>query len=240
NKSSNYSDSSSSSRRSSSRGLGMDVLSSESASNIAAKELVTRSVISGYPVRFDFIEDVTCITYIEFDPKKTFRRTTTIVEELKNRSTLVPTSPSGTVYKHVNVWVGDKGAGLPTSIRSGLIEFRVEKSWIKDENINKSLITLQRYDEDWQPLYTEIAREDNNYIYFKAKTPGYSFFAITEYTGQSGNEEENRGITLGGLGGNIEKGSRIKNPMGTARIFMAVSLPLFMILVGYCLFKKKI
>ena len=229
----------------------MDLIPSESASNIAFKELVTRSIISGYPVRFDFVENATCITYIEFDPKKTFRRTTTVVEELKNRSTLVPTSPLGTVYKNVNVWVGDKGAGLPISIRSGFIEFRVEKSWIKDKSINESLITLQWYDEEnWQPLNTEKTREDENYVYFKAKTPGYSFFAITEYVEQIGNREDISGIhgtlrNLGGEGrgalkGSTEKKSMIKDPMGTARIFMAFSLPLFMILAGYCLLKKKI
>jgi len=193
--------------------------------------------MGGYPVRFDFVEGVTCITYIEFDPKKTFRRTTTVVEELENKSTLVPTLPSGTVYKHVNIWVGDKGAGLPTSIRSGLIEFKVEKSWIKDKNIGESLIALQRYDKDWQPLYTEKVREDEKYVYFKAETPGYSFFAITEYAGQNGNKEER----VAALKENAETGiSRIKNPMGAARILMAVSLPLFMIFAGYCVLKKKI
>ncbi|RXA20948.1 PGF-pre-PGF domain-containing protein [Methanosarcina sp. MSH10X1] len=228
----------------------MNLVSSEDVSNIAVKELATRSVMSGYPVKFDFVENVTCITYIKFDPKKTFRRTTTIVEELKSQSTLVPTSPSGTVYKHVNIWIGDKGAGLPTSIRNGLIEFKVEKSWIKDESINETLITLQRYDEDWQPLYTEKVREDDSYVYFEAETPGYSFFAITEY---AGNGKEIRGAnkiheTLRSFGsegraalyGNAGENSRIKNPMGTARVFMAISLPLFMIIAGYCVLKKKI
>ncbi len=238
---------SSSSGSSSSSGWGMNLVSSEDASNIAAKELATRSVISGYPVKFDFVEGVTCVTYIKFDPKKTFRRTTTVVEELKNKSTLVPTTPQGKVYKHVNVWVGDKGAGLPTSIRNGLIEFKVEKSWIKDENINETLITLQRYDEDWQPLYTEKVREDKNYVYFEAETPGYSFFAITEYEGsgeiQGANKIPLRSIGSEGraaMSGNAGGDSRIKDPMGAARIFMAISLPLFMIIAGYCVLKKKI
>ena len=115
---------------------------------------------------------------------RTFRKTTTIVEVLKNKSTLVPELPAGRIYKHVNVWVGNKGAGLPTSLKNGFIEFRVEKAWIEDNNVNESLITLQWYDKGWQPLYTEKVREDENYVYFKAETPGFSFFAITEYAGQ--------------------------------------------------------
>ncbi|WP_054865212.1 PGF-pre-PGF domain-containing protein [Methanosarcina barkeri] len=163
----------------------MNLVSSEPVTNIAAQELSTMSIVSGYPVQFDFTKNATCIVNIEFDPKKTFRKTTTVVEELKNRSTLVQTSPEGTVYKYANIWVGDRGAGLPTSINSGFVEFKVEKAWIKDNNINETQVVLQRYDSDWQPLYTEKVGEDDNYIYFKSETPGYSFFAITEYTGQN-------------------------------------------------------
>jgi len=94
--------------------------------------------------------------------------------------------------------------------------------------------------------------EDDNYIYFKSETPGYSFFAITEYTGQNLMKISGAGKiqeTLRNLGsegkaalyGNAgNNSSRIKNPMGTARILMAISLPLFMLLVGYGIFKKKI
>ncbi|HNW38760.1 MAG TPA: PGF-pre-PGF domain-containing protein [Methanosarcina vacuolata] len=180
------------------------------------------------------------------------RKTTTVVEELKNRSALVPTSPEGTAYKYVNIWVGDRGAGLPTSIKSGFVEFKVEKAWIKDNNISEAQVVLQRYDNNWQPLYTEKVGEDENYIYFKSETPGYSFFAITEYTGQNimkingaGKIQETlrnlgtegRAVLYGSAG---NESSMIKNPMGAARILMAISLPLFMLLVGYGIFKKKI
>ena len=236
----------------SSSNSGMTLVSSEPATNIAVRELATESIISGYPVQFNFAKNATCIVKIEFDPKKTFRKTTTVVEELKNRSTLVPTSPEGTAYKYVNIWVGDRGAGLPTSIKSGFVEFKVEKAWIKDNNISEAQVVLQRYDNNWQPLYTEKVGEDENYIYFKSETPGYSFFAITEYTGQNimkingaGKIQETlrnlgtegRAVLYGSAG---NESSMIKNPMGAARILMAISLPLFMLLVGYGIFKKKI
>ena len=236
---------------SSSSSSGSGVVSREPATNIYAKELVTRSIMGGYPVRFDFVENVTCITYIEFDPIMTFKKTTTIAEVLKNRSVLVPKSSPGKIYKYVNIWVGNKGAGLPTSLKNGFVGFKVEKAWIEDKNINESLVTLQLYDKGWQPLHTEKVREDDNYVYFKAETPGYSSFAITEYSGQE-EKEEIRGaekiqeMLLGDegkatLNGSAGKGnSRIKNPMGVARILITISLPLFMIVVGYCMLKKKI
>jgi clumping factor A len=238
----NVSSNSSSNSSSSSSYEGMALVSSEPGSNIAAKELSIMNVMAGYPVRFDFVKNVTCITYIEFNPKKTFRQTTTAVEELKNKSALVPTLPPGKIYKNVNIWVGDKGAGLPTSLENGSVDFKVNKTWIEENNVSEAMITLQRYDKEWQPLSTEKVGEDKNYVYFKAKTPGYSFFAITEYTEQNGNSngipaEDKITETLKNLGaGN----SIIKYPMRAARIIMTISLPLFMIIAGYCVLKKKI
>ncbi len=220
----------------------------EPASNIAVKELATRHVISGYPVRFDFVENVTDVTGIGFDPKKTFRKTTTIVEMLKGNSTLVSTIPPGKVYKYLNIWVGEKGAGLPTSLKNGYVEFKVEKTWIKKNNVSESQITLQWNDKSWEPLYTEKVGEDESYVYFKSKVTGFSFFAITEYADgkvqSEGVHETLIKLKSEGelaLSANAEKGSSIiKDPKGKAKILMAVSLPLFMIGVGYSVWKKKI
>ncbi|RXA20419.1 PGF-pre-PGF domain-containing protein [Methanosarcina sp. MSH10X1] len=239
--------------RSSGSSGGGGTASKEPASNVDVKELSTRHVINSYHVKFDFIENVTCVTYIEFDPKKTFRRTTTIVEVLKNKSVFVPELPLGRIYKHMNIWVGDEGAGLPGSFKNGVIEFRVGKAWIKENNVNQSLIALQWYDKSWRSLYTEKVREDRNYVYFKAETPGFSCFAITEYIVDEKSSQETEGEgklqeTLknwngrkaGNLNGSVEESGLIKNPMGKAKILMAISLPLFMIFVEYFILKKKI
>jgi|GEM_PF-973155 len=162
--------------------MGIDAI--EPATNIYAKELAIRNVVGGYPVRFDFVDNATCITDIEFDPMRTFRKTTTTAQVLKDISVFVPEPPTGKIYQHINIWVGCKGAGLPTSLKNGLVGFKVEKAWIKDNNVNESLITLQWYNKSWEPLDTKKVGEDNNYVYFKSKTPGFSCFAITENTGK--------------------------------------------------------
>ncbi|OEU43734.1 hypothetical protein BGV40_02470 [Methanosarcina sp. Ant1] len=157
--------------------MGIDII--EPANNIYSRELVTRNVMGGYPVRFDFVENATLITYIEFDPLKTFRKTTTSAVVLKDMSVFVPEIPTGRVYQYTDIFVGDKGAGLPTSLKNGLVGFKVEKAWIRNNDVNESLVTLQWYNNSWEPLYTEKVGEDNNYIYFKSNTPGFSFFSIT-------------------------------------------------------------
>jgi PGF-pre-PGF domain-containing protein len=242
------------SSNSSSSSSGMDLVSSEPASNIYSKELVTRSIMGGYPVRFDFVENVTCITHVEFDSMKTFRKTTTVAEVLKNKSVFVPEPPTGRIYEYVNIWIGDKGAGLPTSLKNGFVGFKVEKARINDSNVNESLITLQWYNQGWHPLYTEKVGEDTNYIYFRSEVSAFSCFAITEYAGQKESKKEisiaeqlqEALISLGNKGdpitiGSAKKGnSRIENPMGLAKILMAISLPLFIGIAGYCILKKKI
>ncbi len=237
----NDSSDSSSDSSSSSSGSGLAVISSEPSSNIAVKEYSTMNVMSGYPVKFDFVENSTCITYIKFDPTKTFRQTTAIVEELKNTSALASTPPPGKIYKNVDIWVGE-GAGLPSSLKDGSVGFRVEKSWIKEQNISDSRITLQRYDNGWKSLSTEKVGEDENYVYFEAETPGYSCFAITDSTGQSedGNKtlvEQEITKTLKTLEAN---NSMIQNPMRAGRIVMSVSFPLFLAIAGYFVVKRKI
>ncbi|HEY3360923.1 MAG TPA: PGF-pre-PGF domain-containing protein [Methanosarcina sp.] len=226
---------------SSSNTSGIEFYYKEPASNVIAKELTTRNIVNGNHVRYDFKENNTCITYVEFDAERTFLKTTTTVEELKNKSIFVSKNPLGRLYKYVNVWIGDKGAGLPTSLKNGLVGFKVEKAWIKENNVNESLITLQWYNNDWEPLYTKKVGEDNNYAYFESKTPGFSSFAITEYTVQNGNKDEILGEdqiqeTLKNIGA---RDGLINNPMRVARIIMTISLPLFIIIAGYFVVRKN-
>lgn len=246
------SSSSSSSKSSSSSGGSGSIYSMEPAKNVASKELATRNVVSGSHIRYDFSQNSTCIMYIEYDALRTFQRTTTVVEELNNKSIFVPERPSGGVYKYVDVWVGDKLGGLPESIANGLVGFRVEKSWIKDNNVNESLITLQWYNKSWEPLYTKKVGEDDNYSYFTSAAPGFSFFAITEYTGQNDKNGTQIGAKLqdtflgsleskgnAALNGSLNN-SKAQAAKGAAKIVMALALPLFLILVGYLVFKKRI
>ena len=167
----------------------MDIFLCEPADNIRVKELAVRNIMGGCHVIFDFSENATCIKYIEFDPLMTFRKTIATAAVLKDISVFVQEPPVGRIYQYTDIFIGDKGAGTPNSFKNGLVGFKVEKAWIKDNKVNESLVTLQWYNNNsWESLYTEKVGEDNNYVYFKSGTPGFSCFAITEYTGK---EDEN-------------------------------------------------
>jgi PGF-pre-PGF domain-containing protein len=154
--------------------------SPEPSKNVEVKELSQTFITSGNPAKFDFTKNATSIVYVSFDAKKTAGKTTTIVETLKGKSALVSELPSNEVYKSLNIWVGDGGFGTSQNIENSVVCFKVEKSWIQNKNIDRSSITLNRYsDKKWNQLPTSLYGEDERYLYFTAKTPGFSPFAIT-------------------------------------------------------------
>jgi S-layer protein (TIGR01567 family) len=154
--------------------------SPESAKNVEVKELSQIFITNGNHVIFDFPKNVTAIVYLGFDSKKTAGKTTTIVEMLKNQSTLTPEAPEGEVYTYLNIWVGNNGYATSNNIENATVCFRVKKSWIEDKDIEKSSIILNRYNNTkWNALQTILLSEDDKYLYFKAETPGFSPFVIT-------------------------------------------------------------
>ena len=154
--------------------------SPEPAKNVEVKELSQAFITSGKPVKFDFAKNATCVVYLSFDAKKTFGKTTTIAEMLKGKSALVSELPSGEVYKSFNVWVGNGGVASSKNIENPVVCFKVEKSWIQDKKIDQASITLNRYnDKKWEQLPVSLSGEDDKFLYFTAKTPGFSSFAIT-------------------------------------------------------------
>lgn len=170
-----------SSHSSSNGGSGGAGGSPEPAKNIAAREISQVFIAKGNPVEFDFPMNATAIVNISFDPEKTAGKTTTIVEMLRNESSLTPDAPEDEVYNYLNIWVGNGGYGNDeNNLENASICFRVEKSWTEDQNINRNSIILNRYsDKKWNELPTTLLGEDGKYLYFTAKTPGFASFAIT-------------------------------------------------------------
>jgi len=154
--------------------------SPESSRNVQVKELSQAFITNGKTVKFDFTKNATCVVYVSFDSTKTFGKTTTIAEMLKGKSTLVPELPSEEVYKSFNIWVGNGGVAASKNIENPVVCFKVEKSWIKDKMIDQDSIILNRYSEKkWEQSPVNLSGEDDKFLYFTAKTSGFSSFAIT-------------------------------------------------------------
>jgi PGF-pre-PGF domain-containing protein len=157
--------------------------SPEPQSNVEVKELSQTFIASEKSVKFDFPRNATPIVYVSFDSKKTTGKITATVEMLENKSTLTSYTPTDKVYKYLNIWVGNGGFGDSDNIANAIISFKVEKSWVQDMKIDKLLIILNKYSgKKWNSLPTNLSGEDDTYLYFTAKTPGFSPFAISGKT----------------------------------------------------------
>lgn len=81
----------------------------------------------------------------------------------------------GIAYGYINI----TATNLTDVNVTAKIEFRVNKSWIADENVNETTIKLNRYNGNWTALPTSKINEDNASVYFEAETYGFSIFAVS-------------------------------------------------------------
>lgn len=99
------------------------------------------------------------------------------IEKLSEQPADVATAVPGNVYKYISV---TKKNLDDENIETGKIKFKVGKSWITDNNVDADTIALYRYAQDeWNELSTSKVSEDDDYIYYEAETPGFSYFAIS-------------------------------------------------------------
>jgi PGF-pre-PGF domain-containing protein len=80
------------------------------------------------------------------------------------------------VFKYLQVSTSLK----EKQIEKASIKFRVEKLWIALNEIEKTSIALQQYDnEGWRELPTVMLEEDEEAYYFQASARHFSYFAVT-------------------------------------------------------------
>ncbi|MDW7731771.1 MAG: PGF-pre-PGF domain-containing protein [Methanolobus sp.] len=152
----------------------------EDNENIAFKDVLSVYAGKDETVDFDFNDEKNDIDYIRYLSLKNAGKITVTIEVLKNTSTFSNSSAPGTVYRNINIWVGKTGYATEDNIKDPEIGFRVDREWILDNEIDPSSIGLYRYSSGiWDALSTERSGSDDDYLYFEAKTPGFSPFAIT-------------------------------------------------------------
>jgi methanogen extracellular protein (TIGR04279 family)/PGF-pre-PGF domain-containing protein len=157
-----------------------EITSPEPVKNVKAKEFCYQYISKGKKICYSFVQKVTAIDYVKFDSKKEGGKVITIVEKLKGKSSLTNSEPKGKVYENVNIWVGDGKFANSQNIGNASVGFRVNNDWIVENHINTNSIVLQHFsDNKWTPLPTKEIKRDAKCIYFEAKTPGFSPFAIT-------------------------------------------------------------
>ncbi|WP_256621750.1 PGF-pre-PGF domain-containing protein [Methanolobus chelungpuianus] len=150
----------------------------EKNENIELKDYSIKYVLKDTETLFEFAKEGNSVISLGYTASLNGGQTKTVIEMLKGTSTLVNKAAPGTVYKNVNIWVGDGKA--PAMLSDARIMFRVEKSWLSENRIDPANIRMCRYNSgSWAQLPTSMTGEDDTYVYYLARTPGFSAFAIS-------------------------------------------------------------
>ncbi|TQD25168.1 PGF-pre-PGF domain-containing protein [Methanolobus vulcani] len=175
---SSSSSSSTTSSSSSSGGGGAPLTSGEEFDNIDFKDYSLESVVRDVETTFSFYKENNSIVSLSFTSELNGGQVKAVIEVLKDTSSQVKSVAPGDVYKNMNIDL-DSNLGDDV-IGDRVINFKVEKVWVEENNINVSFITLCRYNSGgWDMLSTEAMEEDDGYYYFTSTTPGFSPFAIS-------------------------------------------------------------
>ncbi|WP_406662124.1 PGF-pre-PGF domain-containing protein [Methanolobus sp. ZRKC3] len=179
---SSSSGSSSGTRVSVSQGQDPEIVKSTTSSTIR--------VIDGAEIEYDFSDGETPVLGISFDAKSYEGLVVAKVQVLSDSPEGVP-SPSGNSYQLMSIDVGSEGTISKDNAENILIHFEVSKEWVEENNIDVSTIRMTRYNaEQWQDLPTTQVREDSEFIYFTAETPGFSIFRVVgDEVGETVNQE---------------------------------------------------
>ncbi len=84
--------------------------------------------------------------------------------------------PEGQIYQYVSVSTTGIAADKIAKLS---VHFKVNKEWLRGNNLDKNTVTLRRLSGTWTELPTEIIGEGLSSVYYVAQSPGFSVFAIT-------------------------------------------------------------
>jgi len=132
------------------------------------------SIPAGTTGNFSF--ETTPITEINVEVKNAVTNAQITVTKTDTAPSTVSIAAPGNVYAYFNI---EKINLADANVNKITINFKVEKSWITNNNIDVNTITMNRYvNGAWTPITTKLV-SSNGYYYFEAESPGLSVFAVT-------------------------------------------------------------
>ncbi|QDA31729.1 PGF-pre-PGF domain-containing protein [Thermococcus indicus] len=64
------------------------------------------------------------------------------------------------------------------SVENVTIKFRVSKEWLRENNVSREEVLLIHRENGWVEYRPNLEREDRRYVYYRAKVPSLSLFAV--------------------------------------------------------------
>jgi PGF-pre-PGF domain-containing protein len=156
-------------------GGGGGIAPSEDINNIERREVREMDILSRTASTYVF-RSADPVMIVAFESSTSENAVPVAVEILKNRSKNIKEDAPGKLYKYFNVFVGT--GGFSKKVSKGVIAYRVNNSWLKENNIDPADISLYKWQGTWVKLDTEIAENRSNYTYYASLTGNFSSFAI--------------------------------------------------------------
>ncbi|AAM05893.1 TPA: PGF-pre-PGF domain-containing protein [Methanosarcina acetivorans] len=157
--------------------------SAEPAENFWAVE-ASQEDVSDSKIESILGNSETGITEIVFEPWKYSTRIPSGYERFEEEASAIDSeqedepedeldyavSPGFEISQSMNLLAGSEEFENSGNINKAVIEFRVSKSWIEENNADISTVVLKRFtDESWTSFETAIAGEDGEYYFFEAE-----------------------------------------------------------------------
>lgn len=112
-----------------------------------------------------------------------------------------PDGLKGSVYQYISAQLSGM---TDEQIKEADFSFHVPTAWLKAEELLPTELALWRYHNGaWEELPTTIANEEGGWIYYQARTPGFSSFAIAEGTAENGVKDS------GNINSDIDTGTAV-------------------------------
>jgi PGF-pre-PGF domain-containing protein len=155
----------------------------------ASKGTVIKKIEAGSSGTAVFdLEDTGYISEITLHSKETVFNAKVVAEVVDKKPYATMPDPLGSVLSYLKI---TKSGITNTQLEKAEINFQVPVSWLKENDISQDTVLLQRdATSKWETLETMYLSEDDEFAYYSAVTPGFSYFVITGDSGSGYVEPE--------------------------------------------------
>ncbi len=185
-------------------------------------------------------EEKSPITQVSITPNTDAQNVQLIIKQLSAKPDNTQ-EPDYTAYNYINITplnIND------TTIKNAKIRFKVNRSWVVNNNVDMDKVYLLRYKNNkWERLNTNRKSSTSTVVFYEATTPGFSTFAITgekkTLTEQTTEEVNVTNITenvTDKIQTNITDITDYAEENG--HDYRAIVLVLFVLVVGYLVYRK--
>jgi PGF-pre-PGF domain-containing protein/PGF-CTERM protein len=132
-----------------------------------------------------FEESKSGVSEVKIEVKNTVSDVHVTVQKYASAPSSVASAPTeGKAYSYMNISAKNI---KDENVENASINFKVNKSWISENNISINTVKLSRFNEitnEWGKLPTKKVGEDNDTVYFEAQSEGFSIYVITGETAE--------------------------------------------------------